>query len=204
MPARRRVANPLALAVLTLLQERAMHPYEMVTTLRERGKEDSINIKYGSLYSVVRALLREGLIREVETVRVGRHPERTIYELTEAGAQETRTWLRELLGDLEHEFPQFLAGLSLMPALPVDEAVELLEQRADRVAERIGRYESRMAEATGQGVDEIFLVEDDYRLALDRVELEWVRRLVAGLRDESITGVRWWRKYHEERKKGTP
>ena len=46
-------SNPLALAVLALLFERAMHPYEMASTLKERHKEDSIKLRYGSLYTVI-------------------------------------------------------------------------------------------------------------------------------------------------------
>ena len=37
---RRKVSNPLALAVLACLAERPMHPYEMSTTMRERGKHE--------------------------------------------------------------------------------------------------------------------------------------------------------------------
>ena len=42
--ARRKIANTLALAVLGLLQERPMHPYEMAATLRERHKDSSFKI----------------------------------------------------------------------------------------------------------------------------------------------------------------
>lgn len=194
----RKISNPLALAVLTLLQERPRHPYEMVTTLRARDKDDSINIKYGSLYTVVRALSRERLIEEAETVRAGQRPERTVYTLTDRGRQEIRDWLRELLGELKQEFPQFLAGLSLMPALPPDEVAGLLESRARRLDERIETYQGRIAGAKDQGVVEIFLVEDDYRVALDRAEREWIHRLVASLRSGTITGVQGWREYHDQ------
>ena len=85
---RRRVNNPLALAVLACLSEKPMHPYEISATLRERGKEQSIKLNYGSLYSVVEALSRHDLIRSRETTREGRRPERTVYEITEAGTTE--------------------------------------------------------------------------------------------------------------------
>ena len=49
----KRPANALSLAVLTLLFEKPMHPYEMSTTLRQRSKEESIRLNYGSLYAVV-------------------------------------------------------------------------------------------------------------------------------------------------------
>ncbi len=56
-PDRQRLQSPLALAVLALLFERPMHPYEMAATMRERHKEESIKLRYGSLYSVVEILL---------------------------------------------------------------------------------------------------------------------------------------------------
>src|SRR6478736_354452 len=71
---RRRVNNPLALAVLGCLAERPMHPYEISTTLRTRGKEKSIKLNYGSLYSVVDSLQKHGLIQPKETIRAGRLP----------------------------------------------------------------------------------------------------------------------------------
>ena len=86
---RRRVANPLALAVLCCLTERPMHPYEISTALRSRGKELSIKLNYGSLYSVVESLQKHGLIRSVEKTREGRRPERTVYEITDAGRRSS-------------------------------------------------------------------------------------------------------------------
>ncbi len=61
MPPRNR-SNPLALAVLICLAERPMHPYEAATTLRQRGKQFSVRLNYGSLYAVVESLERRGLI----------------------------------------------------------------------------------------------------------------------------------------------
>ena len=71
-------SNPLALAVLVLLYERPMHPYEMATTMRERGKEQSIRLNYGSLYTVIEQLLRAKFISVRETLREGKRPEKTI------------------------------------------------------------------------------------------------------------------------------
>jgi DNA-binding PadR family transcriptional regulator len=82
---KRKVSNPLALAVMALLYERPMHAYEMVTLMRERGKHESVRLRYSSLYSVVSALEREGLILRRETVREGRRPERTVYEISSPG-----------------------------------------------------------------------------------------------------------------------
>src|SRR3954453_15908259 len=90
---RRRVSNPLALAVLSCLAERPMHPYEISTTLRHRGKEQSIKLNYGSLFSVVGAVGKKRFIASKETTRAGRRPERTVYEITDAGVAELEDWL---------------------------------------------------------------------------------------------------------------
>ena len=76
---RRKITNTLALAVLGLLQERPMHPYEMAATLRSRHKDSAFKVNSGSLYDTVEALARERWIEPVENQRDGRRPERTVY-----------------------------------------------------------------------------------------------------------------------------
>src|SRR5919206_2704359 len=147
MASKRKTSNPLALAVMALLYERPMHAYEMVAVMRERGKHESVRLKYSSLYSVVEALEREGLILPLETVREGRRPERTVYELTETGRVEFLGWLRELLSEPVKEYTQFAAGLSFIPALPPAEAATLLERRVRLLEEEVGEMRSRIEAA---------------------------------------------------------
>src|SRR3954451_18876179 len=127
--ARFRRSNPLALAVLTCLHERPMHPYEVAQTLRHRAKHESIRLNYGSLYTVVDALEKHGLIRARETVREGRRPERTVYEITDAGRSEMADWLSEMVTTPVNGYPQFEAALSFLPALPPDDALDRLRDR---------------------------------------------------------------------------
>src|SRR5918992_2941121 len=112
----RKVGNLLALAVLSYLTQRPMHPYELGRTLREHGDARSIKFNHGSLYMVVGQLAKAGFIAEQETVREGQRPERTVYALTDAGRNELRDWLRELVEEPQHEYPQFVAALSLIAA----------------------------------------------------------------------------------------
>ncbi len=55
-------SNPLALAILSCLHERPMHPYEVAQTLKARAKDESIRLNFGSLYSVVESLAARGMI----------------------------------------------------------------------------------------------------------------------------------------------
>ena len=65
MPAKH-PSNPLALAVLALLFERPMHPYEMAAIMKQRAKHESIKLRYGSLYTVIEDLTKRGYIEAME------------------------------------------------------------------------------------------------------------------------------------------
>jgi DNA-binding PadR family transcriptional regulator len=195
---KRKVSNPLALAVMALLYERAMHPYEMVSVMRERGKHESVRLRYSSLYSVVEALEREGLIEPRETVREGRRPERTVYGLTEEGRVEFLVWLRELLREPAKEYTQFGAGLSFIAALPPVEAATLLEERVGLLEGEVGRMRSGIDAVMEKGVPRLFLVETEHELVLREAELEWVRGLVREIGAGTLGGLDGWTSFHPE------
>ena len=193
------VSNPLALAVMALLYERPMHPYEMVSLMRERGKHESVRLRYSSLYSVVSAMEREGLIVSKETVREGRRPERTIYEITGEGREEFLVWLRELLREPVKEYTQFAAGLSFLPGLPPEEAVALLEERVRHLEEETGEMRSRLnATAEQYNLPRLFLVESEHELMLREAELGWVRELVEDIEAGKLGDLSEWRSFHSE------
>ena len=197
MASKRKVSNPLALAVMALLFERPMHPYEMVSTMRERGKHGSVRLRYSSLYSVVGALEREGLISPRETVREGRRPERTVYGITDAGRAEFLTWLRELLSEPVKEYTQFAAGLSFIAALPPDEAAGLLEERVRLLEEEIGEMRLGLDDAAERlGLPRLFLIESEHELVLREAELGWLRGLIGEIRAGTLGGIGGWRSFH--------
>ena len=189
-------SNPLALAVLASLYEKPMHPYEIAQVLRSRAKHESIRLNYGSLYSVVSALEKRGLIRARETVREGRRPERTIYEITDDGAVELIDWLSELVSTPVKEYLQFEAALSLLAALPVDDALALLRQRSVALELERAQIGAVLSTASDAGLPRIFEIEDEYKQALLEAELEFVRRLVKDIESGELDGVELWRSFH--------
>ena len=197
MATKRKVSNPLALAVMALLYERPMHPYEMVTLMRERGKHETVRLRYSSLYSVVSALEREELIVARETVREGRRPERTIYEITDAGREEFLTWLRELVREPVKEYTQFAAGLSFLAGLPPEEAIALLRERVGRLEEETREMRSQLDAAMEQyNLPRLFLVESEHELMLREAELGWVRDLIRDIEAGELGNLAEWRSLH--------
>src|SRR5215472_12403105 len=166
MARKRQVGNLLALAVMSYLSQQPMHPYELGRTLSEHGDARSIKYNHGSLYMVVGQLAKAGYITELETSRAGQRPERTVYALTDAGRAEFRDWLRELVAEPQQEYPHFVAALSFVAALPPDEVVALLHGRLDRLRKERAGIRELIDTTLAQGVPELFLVEEQYRLSL--------------------------------------
>lgn len=179
----RRVSNPLALAVLALLSERSMHPYEMAFLMRARGIDTSVRVNRGSLYTVVEALQREGLIEARETQREGRRPERTVYAVTGAGSLELASWHDELLTTPVKEYPLFGVGLSFLARLTSAEAVARLEERAVLLEQEIAEARYVLEAVPAQyGVERLFMIENEYELDLRECELAWIRKIVQEIR----------------------
>jgi DNA-binding PadR family transcriptional regulator len=196
MAKRRKISNLLALSLLTLLMERPMYPYEMAATLRERGKDEAIKINWGSLYTVVQNLEKYGFIEAVDVVRAGRQPERTTYQITDAGRAELKDWLRELLSEPAREYTRFEAALGDCAVLPPDELVDLLQQRLDTLEAANAQHQVGL-DVWVTEVPRLFLIESEYYLALRRAEAEWVRGLLKEFTDGTFPGIKEWQLFHD-------
>ncbi len=179
--------TPLALAVMNLLVEHPMHPYEMKSKMKERGHDQVIRLKGGSIYDTVERLESGGFIQAQETSREGRRPERTVYAITETGREEIMAWLRELLAQPVDEYPQFGAALAFFAALDQDEVVRLLKVRTALLEGQAAGEEKQLKSFMEMGLPRLFLVEGEYGLAMKRAEVDWVRKLIV-----EIEGGRLW------------
>ena len=194
---RRKITNPLALAVLACLFERPMHPYEISSTLKYRNKEESIRLNYGSLYSVVQSLMRAGFIEILETAREGNRPERTIYAITDAGRTELHIWLSELMSVPQKEYPAFEAALSLLAVLRPDEALNLIEQRIERIDQRLAQIGEANRQMSDEALPELFRIESDFQQAMLEAERAFVVQMAGKIRSGTLGGIRTWRCMHD-------
>ncbi len=170
-----------SLMILSLLNERPMHPYEMRRLIRERGKDEGADLRPGSLYRTIEALAKVALVEPAETSRQGRFPERTVYRLTDRGRDELEEWLRELLSTPGRDLPRFFAALSVAGQLEPDDVREQLELRVIRLEAELAGIDTMAARLSGS-LPRLFLIENEYARALRQAELDWVRGVVDDLR----------------------
>jgi DNA-binding PadR family transcriptional regulator len=200
----RTVTNLLGLAVLSYLTERPMHAYELNRLLKDRDAAQTFKLSYGALYSVVRQLARDGLIRASGTGQRGKLPQHTLYELTDAGRAEIRAWLAELLSEPRHEYPAFAAALSLVVVLSPEEVADLLRARLARVASATDEIRGQRDATVAAGVHPVFLIEDDYRIALLQAEAAFITSFVDKIEGGWAAPWEAHRASHEASDVGTP
>ncbi|HEU5469570.1 MAG TPA: PadR family transcriptional regulator [Actinophytocola sp.] len=177
--------SPLAAILLALLFEAPMHPYRMQHLIKERQKDQVANVaQRNSVYQTISRLQRDGLIAVRETTRAENRPERTVYEITDAGREAFLEWMRTTLSTPAREFPMFPAALSNMVLLEPREVARLLEQRADAI--EVGLTDHDALAASG-ALPRMFLIDDEYRFTLIRTEVAWLRGVVRDLRSGALT-----------------
>ncbi|MDQ7876776.1 PadR family transcriptional regulator [Microbacterium sp. QXD-8] len=165
--------TPLGVAVLALLSEGDMHPYEMIRLMHLRRDDRLVTITNGTVYHTVGRLERAGLIAEVGVDRDGNRPERTTYTQTDAGAAAVLEWVRRELPRVDRP-AEFRVALAEVHGLERDEAITLLGDRRTALAEALESLTAGHRHALDKGVPEQYLLEISRELALLRAELAWM------------------------------
>lgn len=174
------------IAVLALLREAPMHPYQMRSLLSERHKDDVLALKRGSLYHAIGRLVRAELILATDTSRNGRRPARTTYAITPNGRKELIHELRRIVAVPQRESSEFMAAMSFLVHLSPAEAIPRLEERCHHLEQQIAAYGIALAAVTEQ-VARINLIESEYLVAMLNAELAWVLNVVSEMRGGKFT-----------------
>jgi DNA-binding PadR family transcriptional regulator len=184
--------SALGLVVLWQLVAEPMHVYRMQKLFEAEGKDRVVNVRArASLYQTIERLRRHGLVEVAGTGRAEGYPDRVVYAITDAGRRMARQWLRQMLSSTEADYPEFVAAVSILFGLAPDEAREELELRAERLAQALAETEAIIAGAPA-GLPRLFLLEEEYRRAIQEAELSWVRGVVDDLRQGRLTWSDEW------------
>jgi DNA-binding PadR family transcriptional regulator len=178
----------LAMAVLSMLTEEPMHAYRMQQLIKERHKDEVVNVaQRNSVYQTIERLVRDGLIAVQSTARADNRPERTVYEITATGRETLHDWLYTMFSTPAREFPEFPAALAFMPSLAASEVAAALEKRVTLLEAQLSALDNDLKEA-GSFLPRLFLVETEYQRAMTDTELTYCRALAA---DVSSGRLHW-------------
>jgi DNA-binding PadR family transcriptional regulator len=184
--------SALGLIVLLQLFQEPMHVYRMQKMFEAQGKDRVVNVRSrASVYQAIERLVRLGLVEVADTVRQDGYPDRVIYAITDDGREVAREWLREMLSTTEGEYPEFITAVSVLMGLEPEDARAQLELRAKRRAAQLVDAERDIAQAPA-GLPRLFLLEEEYRAAMLKAELEWLRGVIEDLRDGRLAWSEQW------------
>jgi DNA-binding PadR family transcriptional regulator len=178
--------TPLAMAVLELLHEREMHPYEMTQLMRERRVDYRVKLRPGSLYHTVERLEGQGFIEVVDTQRQGRRPERTVYGLTELGRDTFVEQAREMLANPAHEYLRYTVALSAANELERADAIEQLRMRTVNLRALIAADEVVIDHVLGEQVPAMYWIDYAFLHHQRQSELDWTAKLINDLESGQI------------------
>jgi len=178
--------SPLALTVLAMLAGGPLHPYAIQSRMKAWGKDQVVNIgNRANLYKMIERLREAGLIAIRQIERDQRFPERTVYELTDAGWLTGRQWLTEMLSTPRNEFPEFPAALSFVFEVPPPDALAALERRVERLRGSVAALDGELHSEGGP--PRLFLLEAEYVRTVTAAELDWVSGVIDDLRAGRLT-----------------
>jgi DNA-binding PadR family transcriptional regulator/ADP-ribose pyrophosphatase YjhB (NUDIX family) len=128
--------NLTRLVVLWLLSESRLHGYQIKRIISDPTLQFWFPIEYGSIYSVLRFLEKQGYAKSV-TERRGKRPERTRYAITPKGRQYFRQLLREAWSQPSLPTQPIDVALAARPELPEEDVPPLLAARRASLVDRL-------------------------------------------------------------------
>ncbi|MFI6868664.1 PadR family transcriptional regulator [Nocardia sp. NPDC050406] len=186
--------TPMAIAVLALLEERPMHPYEMYQLLTLRREDYLIKIRPGSLYHTVDRLAEQELVHAEGTGRAGNRPERTSYRIADSGRAALRARVASILVQPEREYPIFPVALSESHNLPRQQVIDALRQRITALDLDIAELDALRAWTRHKGVPRRYWMVLDYIHTQRDAEVTWLRGFV----EELESGELPWEEFDPE------
>jgi DNA-binding PadR family transcriptional regulator len=135
------------MALGTLAQHGPQHGHQIrrLADLTNVGEWGGVSV--GALYRELRAMEHEGLIEAIRTEKVGRRPERTVYQITAEGNRELAALLEHAIRPIHAEFDPL--GVALTFAASGADRAELraslrarramLAVSAEQVADKLER-----------------------------------------------------------------
>ena len=170
------------LLLLGLLQDRPMHGYELHQLVKHEGIDDWLNVSMPGIYYSLGKLRDRALVTESRQRRAG-GADKAIYRVTEAGRAAFFDALEEQLSGQSLPRFDYDLGVFFLNRMPMQRALDLLDQRQRFLATRAAEVELKLQETRRQELAAASVAILDHVARYLSVEREWLSDLI-----ESIQG----------------
>jgi DNA-binding PadR family transcriptional regulator len=144
--------NLTKLVILGLLAERgAQHGHQLRHDIRLTKADEWAGVGAGSLHRELRKLANDGLIEAVRVERVERRPERTVYQITDAGRTELDRLREQALTSLAGATDPMAAALIFAGTTAAASLGGLLAQHRAAVEAELARLAAERARGEAEG-----------------------------------------------------
>jgi DNA-binding PadR family transcriptional regulator len=177
----------LVLGVVRILQP--VHGYDVRRELATWHLDDWVNIQPGSIYSALKTLEKDGLIRVEGTSSPGNRPARTEYRVTGDGDKAFEVGLRAAWWQVQSGTEPLMPALCLLMFMEREELIAALGARMNQLRDQAAQLSFQRGAirdgATGAdgSVPEHVREIMDFATARVTSELEWTRTFRRRLQD---------------------
>lgn len=166
----------MKLAILGLLLERNMHPYEITLVMKERSMDRITKLQMGSLYYAVDKLAQEGSIEAIEVIHSNDRPDKTIFRITDQGRSLFEQLILQQIKKNEPFYHPMYMALAMSRHVDQKKIEKLLEERIRETEHEVNLayqvYEDHISIVPRSA---LHLMYGRYEHNL--IELKWLKRL---------------------------
>lgn len=168
------------LLVLGLLMSQSQHGYQ-INEFIDRNLGQVSNMRKSTAYSILKRLEKGGLV-ESSNAQEGNRPVKQVYTITKQGEERFVTLLRKSLTKTDDTVPTGNIGIMFLDHLSLDEVIDCLSQRLEKVEETLTAYSKMGSHGPefGLGID-LALQRQAKLVAADR---DWLLETIAFLKKE--------------------
>lgn len=159
-----------------------MHPYRMQQLIKEREKDEVINVRHRtSIYQTIERLHRDKAIAIQDKKKNEGRPDLVVYEITDLGRHAAYSWVREMISTPAQEFLEFPAAVSFLALLTPEDAALLFKQRVNALESTLARLKDQFRKGDSLRLPRLFLLESEYQQAVIEAEIAWVQSVIADI-----------------------
>lgn len=147
-------ASSIDIVLLGLVKEQPRGAYDVSRVIKQRRLRSWIKISDASVYRNLRILAEQGYL-STQVTRDGAMPEKTIFELTEAGNEHLGQLIREAAAAplmLHFDFDVWLGHLGFLSPTEAAECRDMLGDQIDALSLQLGTQLKEYNEALPSGV----------------------------------------------------